>query len=233
MKILDQFQARLDREWLEPFCTKRGFSTDGFVRESLQKLSPVDAEDFIYAIDQGLVEHESGVFRTPLSKAKEQIFWEGPKDTNPRKITLWLEPIITIAALARLHRDYGWPSDCLGLQSATWAFDLVAYVARKTEEGLVCEVKKSTQEVDKLIGFMLAHANSDPDLALNLKGSELNAFRKVIALRRSSSPTFWAVGPGGYSRVFTVVRDNSGLILDAVGDEALYADMATGQPAQH
>lgn len=232
MKTLDQFRARLGPEWLNPFCSKRGFSTSGFVQSSVEKLSPIDAEDFIFAIDHGLVEHDLGTFRTPLSKAKEQIFWEGPRDTDPRKITLWLEPIITIAGLARLYRDFGWPPGCVGLQSATWAFDLVAYDSGYTGEMLVCEVKKSMQEVDKLIGFMVRHANADPAIASTLRGPELNAFRKVIALRKSASSTFWALGPAAYSRVFKVIRGHSGLRLDEVGDQSLRAESMAGQSAR-
>ena len=84
-----------------------------------------------------------GFFLAPLSKAREQIFWTGSKNVDPRPLTLWIEPIITIGALAKLHVLYGWPAEKLGTQSKTWAFDLVGYGANKNDELLACEVKKS------------------------------------------------------------------------------------------
>ena len=63
----------------------------------------------------------------PQSKTHEVIFWEHSTLITPRPITLWLEPVITIAAVARLHLDYGWPVDCLGMQSEDSAFDVMAF----------------------------------------------------------------------------------------------------------
>jgi hypothetical protein len=40
---------------------------------------------------------------------------------------VWIEPVVTIAAMARLHFEFGWPISCLGMQSKTWAFDLMGY----------------------------------------------------------------------------------------------------------
>lgn len=228
MPHLDQFESRLFTEWLEPFCTARGFTSEGFVRSSLDKLCSHDAQDFMYALDHGLVTHKQGTFYTVLSKAKEQIFWEGAKDSQPRSITLWLEPIITIAGLARLHRDFGWAASRIGLQSSTWAFDLVGYREDLRNELLVCEVKKTTSEVEKLIGFMLKHANAEASVESTLKGAELNAFRKALALRQSTSTVFWALGPNRYSRVFQVRRDTFGVSLLSSSEMALDANHETG-----
>jgi len=218
----DLFKNRLIQEWLVPFCQARNLSTDGFSMSSLDRLFPADARDFMYAIDSGLVQHNSGTFTAPLSKAKEQIFWEGPKDTTPRKLTLWIEPIITIAGLARLHRDFGWNKNDLGLQSATWEFDLVAYQAKTSHEALVCEVKKSIREVEKLIEWMHKHANSGERIQQELKGAELNACRKASALRRSKCSTFWALGPNNYHRIFKIHREVHSLILLPADESSLH-----------
>lgn len=58
------------------------------------------------AVDYGLVQHRDGTFLAPHSSAKEQIFWQCVQSSVPRKVTLSLEPIISIAGLMRLHRDF-------------------------------------------------------------------------------------------------------------------------------
>lgn len=194
---------------------------DGFVWSSLDKLVPEDARDFMHALDSGLVNHHHGTFQTPLSKAKEQIFWEGARDSVPRKLTLWLEPIITIAGLARLHKEHGWPANRLGLQSRTWAFDLVGYQENLRDEQLVCEVKKTNAEVRKFLDIMAAHASTAPDMAATLKGVELNAFRKVLALRQSACSVFWALGPGGGGQVFRVIRSEGDVRLLPASESVL------------
>jgi hypothetical protein len=40
-------------------------------------------------------------------------------------MTLWVEPIITIGALSRLHFEFGWPAAMLGMQTDDYAFDFV------------------------------------------------------------------------------------------------------------
>jgi hypothetical protein len=201
------FQDRLLLDWLPSFCGKRGYSLDGFVRAGLEKLSERDAADFIDALDVGLVTHNEGTFQSPMSKAREQIFWEGAKTANPRRITLWHEPIITIAVLRRLQRDHHWPADRLGLQSADWAFDLVAYERDNPSiERMACEVKKSAREINTLIDHMQHYLKAPEDILPSLKPVQRNAFKKVIGLRKTQAATFWAAGPDNHLRCFTVQR---------------------------
>ena len=220
-----KFNNRLTQEWLVPFCKTRGYSHDGFYGRAAAGLSENDARDFMESLDHGLIIHRGGFFTAPQSKAKEQIFWEGDKQSVPRKITLWLEPIITMGALRRLQRDFGWTGDFLGLQSKTWAFDLVAYKPTNLNaEHLVCEVKKSARELDLLINYMLKHLNSASNIEQTLKGAERNAFRKVMALRSSDSEVFWALGPNRYGYVFTLLRSpNNSLQLLQVDESALHS----------
>jgi hypothetical protein len=225
MSMIAEFNQRLVDEWLIPFCTTRGYSIDGYDNRGIAKIFESDACDFLQSIDHGLVTHLGGVFTAPRSRAKEQIFWEGAKKEVPRKITLWLEPIITIGALRRLQRDFGWSGDLLGLQSANWAFDLVAYHPFKTNtEYLMCEVKKSTREIDSLIRLMQTHLNSSSEIEGSLKGAERNAFKKVLSLRASRSHVFWALGPNGYEYVFKIIREPGNSVrLELSTDTALLA----------
>lgn len=218
MDALDEFKSRLPNAWLIPFCHARGYSHDGFDGEAVGKLSAADAHDFMQAIDLGLVAHRGGFFSAPRSKAKEQIFWQGPRDSVPRKVTLWLEPIITIAGLLRLHRDFNWPSEQLGLQSRTWAFDLVAYDATLESEAIACEVKKTEHEIEMLLYFMHRHLDTPARAEPRLKAAERNAFKKVLALRESACTVFWALGPDRYGHVFNVSRNRHGSIALSCAD---------------
>ena len=164
-----------------------------------------------------------GSFLTAQSKAKEQIFWEGSRTTQPRKITLWQEPIITMAGMCRLSRDFHWPAQQLGLQSANWAFDLVAYDHSLTDELLLCEVKKTEREIDTLVQYMHRHSNTPNSALPETKGAERNALKKVIALRESSAKTFWALGPNSYSQVFSVSSKDGALVLTKANNSALMA----------
>ena len=47
------FAERLAREFLPAFCGVRGFSEEGFVATALERLHPLDANDFLGAIGDG------------------------------------------------------------------------------------------------------------------------------------------------------------------------------------
>lgn len=199
---------------LPEFCNDptRNHPLSAFRPASLQ-VSDRDAVDFVRAWDAGLVEHQGrGLYRAPRSAASEQFFWHGPKRDEGRTLTLWLEPIITVAALGRLHLDFGWPRRLLGTQSSDYAFDITAFDPAVTREELVGEVKKTEIEVNQLVSFMREFGASGPLplAALNLKGKALNAYRKVQALSARRVPLFWAVGPNGMNRVFAVEYDDAG-----------------------
>lgn len=221
--VLETFRRRLHNEWLPAFCgaPHRNYSSTGFKEASAAKLTEHDAHWFMRAVDVGLVVQADGFFIAPQSRAKEQIFWDGRKEEDPRSITLWLEPIITIGAVAFLNQQYGWPARCLGAQSKTWAFDLVGYGSTPNEEILACEVKKTWREVETLLLFMGKHAAQQPSEDGPTK--ERNAYRKVRGIRVSWPKIFWALGPGGAGRVFRIRRDADSQLfqLEPTGEEAL------------
>ncbi|WP_284312095.1 hypothetical protein [Labrys miyagiensis] len=148
-----------------------------------------------------------------MSKASEQFFSSGRKNTatgeaiakEARSVTLWLEPVITVATLARLHFEFGWPKQLLGMQSADWAFDAMAFLSSDASaEHIAGEIKKTDAEVEKLIQFMQALSRSIDPATASPRGAEKNAFKKVKALNLRKPPLFWAVGPNGLSYVFEV-----------------------------
>lgn len=205
-----KFTERLLSQWLQSFCNARdkSLSPDGFVADNVKKLSEFDAKWFLQALDAGYVTEEGGFFLSELSAAKEQILWEGVKADHPRKLYLWLEPIITIGAFARLLDEYQWPQSQIGLQSkAPWPFDLMGYGADRETELLACEVKKSEREIYRLVGEM-TRFSAQPQLAEEPKNPTIkNAYRKVVGIRRSWPAVFWALGPDGVEKVFEVARE--------------------------
>lgn len=226
MDALAEFSQRLLNDWLPTYCNdpKRNYSIEGF-KPDTKKIAMEDARDFLRALDNEIVSDiGGGRFRMPQSKAFEVIFWEGLKKISPRPITLWHEPIITIAAIARLHFDFGWPVDCLGMQSEDGAFDLMAFMPQNLRnEHIAGEVKKSSKELDNLLLDMnkscievdLDYSSASP--------KRINAHNKLLGLRRCRAPLFWALGPGGDSRLFEVSYSSEGDIsLNRTSDDRLH-----------
>jgi hypothetical protein len=220
--VQSEFWRRVTSEWLPAFCSARGYDPQGFRREA-KTVSDGDAENFLQAIDHNVVSVDSGArFRMPQSKACEHIFWEHPESTAPRAITLWIEPIVTIAAVARLHLDCGWPRECLGMQSVKWEFDITAFKPPDlTNEYIAGEVKATTRELDKFLANLerccIAGAHE-----VETNAAQSNAHKKWLGLTRCRAPIFWAVGPGGDSRVFNVIyRDNERIALIPTSNQDL------------
>jgi hypothetical protein len=211
---LQAFQDRILNHLLPEFCNdpSRSWTADGF-KADWQKICDVDAHDFLRGMDAELIKHRGrGLYRAPRSNASEQFFWSGLRRKNPRPIFLWAEPIITVAVLARLHFDLGWPKELIGTQTKkVWAFDVATYSSRESEaECIVCEVKKSTAELDQLVNLMNRFAK-DPH-AHHTERKEQNAWRKLEALRSNRPPLLWAVGPGGSSYAFRMRYQEDGVV---------------------
>ena len=204
---LQRFTHRLQTEWLPAFCAdpKRLFSPSGFKEFSIT-ITEVDAGNFLRALDSGLVyDAGGGRYHCARSNAQEQIFWEGQKSIEPRPLTLWIEPVITIATMARLRFDFGWPAEVLGMQSKDWAFDFAVYrSATDKNEWIAGEVKTSSAEIDELVLHLRAYGQTGATAPLSTLPKHINSFKKWTALLRCRAPLFWAVGPGNYTRAFEV-----------------------------
>lgn len=210
---LKAFEKLLYDQLIPEFCADRSRRCEpsNFNRASV-KVGELDAAYFLKAWDGELIQHVGrGIYRTPRSAVGEQFFWEGQRSKDPRPFSLWLEPIITVANLARLHFDFGWPKHLIGTQSFDWAFDLVAFSPNSESEVIAGEVKKSKVEVDQLLTFMEQFCR-DPNLQPPPSGKARNAFKKVTGLRIRKAPVFWAVGPEGLSKVYRVRYCESGVI---------------------
>jgi hypothetical protein len=213
---------RLLHERLIPeFCSdpRRSCNPRGFRNESFQ-VSEIDARYFLMGIEAGLIEHRGhGIYRTDISAAPEQFFWEGLRALDPRPFTLWIEPILTVGGLARLHFDYGWPKHLIGTQSSDWAFDLVAFAPEQSTESIAGEVKKTAKEVQQLLDLM-GTFGQHPTMTVPASGKARNAFKKVAALRARRCPIFWALGPDGLSEVRQVEYDADDTLRLVAGGES-------------
>lgn len=234
MTTFQSFKDRIMGDLLPEFCDdpSRGWGREGF-KEDWKNVTEKDAIDFLLALEAGLIEHQGrGLYRAPKSLASEQFFWSGKKDALPRSITLWVEPIITVAALSRLHLKWGWPKKFIGTQSQKWEFDVTAYRASDSiNEYIACEVKKTVAEQDRLVELM-QRFSTDPNSSAVLKSSkEINAFRKLKGLQARRASIFWALGPNDVNHVFRMTYpDEGGVIFNLASEEALaYPDAQAGR----
>ncbi len=229
---LEEFRRRLLDVWLPEYAhdPRRQYGVEGF--RPTYRLDAFDAEWFMTGLDSGLVRSDhGGRLRAPRSKVQEVIFWEcGPKAVRPRPINLALEPIITVATLARLHVQYGWPAGRLGMQSKDWAFDLVAYREDDGDTMAVAgEIKRTRREVDKLIEFMAVACRDGETDAEPADSRAVNAYRKWQALGRCQAPLFWAVGPGGLGRLFAIdYRGGVAVSMNEIAEDALRFTASVG-----
>jgi hypothetical protein len=226
--VTTTFQAFKDRilgDLLPTFCNhpSRGWGCEGF-KEDWKNVSEKDAADFLLALDAGLIEHQGrGLYQAPKSLASEQFFWSGKKSVLPRPVTLWVEPIITVAVLSRLHFKWGWPKELIGTQSRHWEFDVTAYRASDpSNEYVACEVKKTVAEQDQMVELM-QRFSTDRDAGDALKSTkEINAFRKLKGLQARRASIFWALGPNGANKVYRMTyTDRGAVIFKSASDEAL------------
>lgn len=183
-------------------------------------LSEYDASAFMRAWRLGMIHHyERGRYRFRKNGSIEQFFSSGPKAQSPRTYSLWLEPIIQVGSLARLHLDLGWPEDRIGTQSNDGAFDVIAFRTARNREIIAGEVKKTKSEATRLVELM-SDFGSDPDAEEPKAGSRRNAFKKVAALRERRPPIFWAIGPDQFSKVYEVRYFSRGQIELEPTDES-------------
>ena len=218
-KVLTEFWRKITEELLPVYCNdaKRGYSIAGF-KPTAKIISAQDARDFMRALDCKAVTDLGGCrYLTPIRGEMPQVlFWEGQKKIKPRPITLWVETLVTIAAMGRLHLDYGWPIECLQMQSVNWEFDMVVFKQQEFKnEYIAGEVKSDKKKLDLLLENLHKCCRGDHDCnnsASSASRERYNAHQKWLGLCRSHASFFWALGPGGDSRVFKVYYSPDGII---------------------
>jgi hypothetical protein len=228
---VEVFSVRFLEEWLPKYCGPRlGRTPDGFRRETLSRLTEHDAYWFLRALEDGVVVEADGFFRAPRSGAREQLISTGSKTASPRPLTLWLEPIVTVGALGRLHGEFGWPADRMGMQTDSYAFDFVCYDQTGASVEIAGEVKNSRADIDALLRLVSAFGR-EASLEIeppSTRPQEHNAYKKVLGLRRDWPDLFWTIGPGGDGTLNRVVRapDSEIFELHPVDETALRRSMS-------
>ena len=219
-----EFFCRLQDEWLPAYCNdpKRNYSIKGFCIGD-DALTQQDAHDFLRALDSGVVVFaDRQRLKMAHGLASETLFWEGERKISPRPISLWLETVITLAAVGRLHLDYGWPAECLGMQSKDSAFELMAFKPPDfMNEYVAAEVKKTGREIGRLVANLTKCCAGEHDESCE-KGMRMSAHRKWIALRARRAKLFWAVGPNADSRLFEVIVREDTMRLAPVPEARLH-----------
>lgn len=211
--VRKEFEDRFLSDLLPKFCNhpERLYNIQGF-RRNFGQIGDLDAANFLRAMDAGLVRLDDKLYKAPRTKEGEQLFWEYDRDTVPRETAISVEVVITIATLAVLHFDFGWPKECLGTQSLAphrGALDVMAYSNGHYPNGYIgCEIKKTRAGTNKLISDM---RKLGAELPVNIpKGSLATTNRKVVALHYWRIPVFWALGPDGYGSVFKMAYSEDG-----------------------
>jgi hypothetical protein len=182
-------------------------------------LSNEDARDCIRAIDCGVVKDTGGGrYKAQWSTAFEPLFWKGSRNTIPRPITLWLEPAITFATLARLHFDHHWPINHLATQPKSWAFDFAAHEPDDPSKyRILGEVKKTVREAEALLENLYLASKTDGEAEI-----PTNSLKKWKGLILAKPKVVWIVGPAGYSKVLGCTYPSDGKsILTEIKSEAL------------
>lgn len=165
-------------------------------------VAEADVRDCMLAIDLGVVlDKGGGRYVANQSSAFECLFREGHKVKSPRRISLSLEPVITFAALARLHLAHRWPRENLGMQSKGWGFDLVAYGKPADKNPRIPgEVKKSSVELTQLKDDFLKLSDSGASATGEVKENSARKWRELLTTRPK---LVWLGGPNAESYVFT------------------------------
>ena len=114
-----------------------------------------------------------------------------------------------------------------GRRGGAWAFDIATYwQLDSTNEFVACEVKKTASELEGLVRTMRQLATDDVRSETSMSKGQINAYRKLNALRTRRAPFFWALGPGGAGYVFRMSYGEDGMVMfsAACEDDLRYGD---------
>jgi hypothetical protein len=221
---LIEFSDRLWNEWLPTYChdPKRGFALAGY-KASSNKVTPVDAWDFLRALDSHVVEdcgggryrlNKRGRRNHLLGRAKGQITTANyvvDGASHHDRVGGALAPRLRLA------------TELLGDGVAQRAVRFHAFLSEASAtEHIAGEVKNSVKGLDLLLENLVKTCR-DPALQMaTATAAQVNAYRKWEGLCRSRAPLFWAVGPGGVSHLFQVsYRSQSEVCLHEVSTDCL------------
>lgn len=153
MSYKEKFKYFIENKLAPEFGIPRGGWSYISKSEKLDAISEYDAFYFMRGYEARVVTHMGrGQYLAAFGAAKQQFFSSGSTKANPRTFSIWIEPIITVAALGRLHLEFGWPKELLGLETSAYAFDASTFLSTKSKnEYIACEAKSNKREFECLI----------------------------------------------------------------------------------
>ncbi|MCW3784197.1 hypothetical protein [Defluviimonas salinarum] len=157
-----------------------------------------------------LQELPDGDFLTPRRGAKESLYWHGSSSQRPTPVSVPIEVVISLGAIGRLIDEFGWPPDCLGSQNGKWGFDVTGYAQGSDRILLQCEVKTRPGEIDRMCAYVVARLHGLDTTGLATASQRANWDKKIDELLAKPPKVLWALGPGGYGRVYRVTESQAG-----------------------
>ncbi|MBY0611876.1 MAG: hypothetical protein K2P80_06795 [Beijerinckiaceae bacterium] len=170
-----------------------------------------DAENFLGALDLELITHKGkGHYKAPKSSAAS-IFL----NTTSNGFSIRKEDIVAVGSLYRLHTEFGWPKNLLGLEYDTWAFDLIAKEpGGASNVFLAGEVKNDLKDLERLETYLREHAQTTTV-------DSSNSGKKLAGIRRLKPTILWLIGPNLASKTFKVVHTGYRFDLNRIPLSAL------------
>jgi hypothetical protein len=165
--------------WAQGFAERRADVLSGTMAEPRRGLHADEASSFLRAIDAGVaVVDDAGFVNLPTVRAKNPTGRYALFSTLGGGVSLNLEYVIQVGAVAELILDHEWPGERLDFERDE--FDALGYRSDGSV-GLAVEAKARATGPDSLEGLFRFwfRAEREPDTRLNN-----NAGRKLAELRR-------------------------------------------------
>jgi len=187
------------------------------------KIPETDIHWFFRVLDLGILrELPNGDFHSPRPGAAERLYSHGDSSKCPVPVGISIEPVISLGAMARLIETFGWPSECLGVQAGSWGFDLTCYAPGSEKVILQCEVKTKERDIERMCAYFEARLNGANEAGQASPTQRKNWDAKLAELASTGAQLLWALGPGGFERVYRVVThgaDGGRRILPASSED--------------
>lgn len=196
--------------------------TRGVAPLSSPHIAWADAKHFRRAVECRLAELDhDGSYRIHSDQASD-VPSEGQLDCGrPIRVVRTPEHVIGVAAMARLHLDFGWPRECLTYHLHGSSLSITASLLPKSRSvHVVCDVRKTVDEVARLVANVTTLCRRMP-LPSRLASEEgCAAQRWVENFQQDCPPLFWAIGPSGVSTLYQLSYLDGCIEFDKVADVA-------------
>lgn len=192
----------------------------GVVPFSFPDVTWMDAKHFRRAVECGLVEMDQNASsRTFTDQVTSTLSEMWPDHNYPIPVVRTVEHVIAVAALARLHLDFGWPKECLACHPLGSSFSITASILPKSNSvHIACCVRKSVDELARLVASMMIVGRGMP-LPSKVASDERKTVQRWLQdFRRDFLPLFWAIGPAGEGSLYQISCLNGFLRLNKVAD---------------